>query len=262
MKKEKKEELVLYKNKLNLFGLKNLTSVELDLWWVVINKIKDRETNVIEVDLRDFVELGGYDVKNKNYRGMKRDLYRMSEKVMMLNTEEVNEKTGDFLKFVLFPSFEVEDKKLYVQISEHFEGWFNRLGGNFTKLNLLKMTNLKGTYVKEFYRFLSGYIGKDENLKENEGYWWVKVDKFRELMNIPETYRWNDIEQKVIEQSKKQLIPKIFSRIDLEKVKKGRRVDFLKFSFELTENNVFNKEEEEKINNENVIEITDWSYVL
>ena len=90
------------------------------------------------------------------------------------------------------------NETLLIKVSEEFEYILNSIGTNFTRFELENMTNLKSSYVKELYRQLMAH--KTEDLKRSLV---CKIEDFRALLAIPESYRMRDIDKQIFAQAKK-----------------------------------------------------------
>ncbi|MDK8605649.1 RepB family plasmid replication initiator protein, partial [Staphylococcus aureus] len=96
---------------------------------------------------------------------------------------------------------------------------------NFTKFELREMTHLKSTYSKNMFRLLKQY--------KHTGYMKIKIEDFRERLDIPESYRMSNINQFVLTPIIKELSP-IFNNLNINKIKakKGRKIEWLEFTFD------------------------------
>ena len=108
-----------------------------------------------------------------------------------------DEKTYEQLN--LFQKFKIDkvNETLLIKVSEEFEYILNSIGTNFTRFELENMTNLKSSYVKELYRQLMAH--KTEDLKRSLV---CKIEDFRALLAIPESYRMRDIDKQIFAQAK------------------------------------------------------------
>lgn len=90
------------------------------------------------------------------------------------------------------------------------------------------MTKLDSSYVKELYRRLMQF----RNNSTKQGYWAVTVDDFREALDVPDSYRMSDIDKRIFNKAKEELLePKgdndpIFDELSVEKIKakKGNKI--------------------------------------
>lgn len=55
------------------------------------------------------------------------------------------------------------------------------------------MTRLSSSYTKEIYHQLMDY----RDIKTRKGDWYIKVDDFRDILAIPDSYRMTDIDRQI-----------------------------------------------------------------
>ncbi|MBA6432734.1 RepB family plasmid replication initiator protein, partial [Pseudomonas aeruginosa] len=94
-------------------------------------------------------------------------------------------------------------------------------------------TTLKSTYSKNMFRILKQF--------KHTGYLKMKINDFRERLDIPTSYRMTDINKNVLKPIINEL-SYIFKALKIHKVraKKGRKIEYLEFIFE-PENRIYNK---------------------
>ena len=105
---------------------------------------------------------------------------------------------------------------------------------------LKEMTHLKSTYSKHMFRILKQY--------KHTGYVKIKIDDFRERLDIPNSYRMTNINQKVLAPIIKEL-GFIFNNLNINKIKakKGRKIEWLEFTFD-AEKRIHNKRQPQMVN--------------
>ena len=59
-------ETVVYKNDLNLVPLRKFTSTEINLFFAMCNKLKEKETNTLHLSFDELKELSNYNPKTRN----------------------------------------------------------------------------------------------------------------------------------------------------------------------------------------------------
>lgn len=210
-------EVVRYHNGLNQYGLRGFTPVEMDLFWAVCSKMKNKGTQVSTFNFSFFKE-----IINSNERGPKfyDPLKSLADKLLRLNYVYEDEDVFDMI--MLFQQFRVEKKAktVTIQVSSRFEFVLNQIGDNFTRFELENMTRLKSSYTKELYRHLMQFKNKDK-----KGVWHVRMDDFREKLAIPDSYRMSDIDSRILKKAKKELCTAeagerpIFTKLRWEKEK-------------------------------------------
>lgn len=60
----KKGDLVVYKNEFNAVPLRNFTSVEMDLLFTLISKMRDKSTTELKFDFSELKKLNKYNKEN------------------------------------------------------------------------------------------------------------------------------------------------------------------------------------------------------
>ncbi len=101
----------------------------------------------------------------------------------------------------------------------------NSITNSFTKFELKEMTHLKSTYAKNMFRMLKQY--------KHSGYMKMRVEDFRERLDIPNSYRMSSINQFILTPIIRELST-IFNNLKINKIKakKGRKIEWLEFIFD------------------------------
>ncbi len=97
---------------------------------------------------------------------------------------------------------------------------------------------IKGKYSQRLLDLLMQFKGS--------GLFIMEYQKFKEILEIPESYKSSDIDKQILNKSKKE-----FKKIgliinDIEKIKKGRSIKTLKITFEFKETKKSPKKKEQK----------------
>ena len=216
-------ETVVYKNDLNLVPLRDFNSVEINLFFSMCNRLKEKSTNELVIPFEELKELSNYEQTEK--KRFINDLKHVYDKVLKLTYTEYSGLS--FKKFVLFTAYEVnaENETLTISVNPKLKNILNELTNNFTKFELNELTNIKSSYAKNMYRLLKQY--------KHTGYFKIQIDDFRERLDIPKSYRMTNITDYVLKPIIKELTP-IFKNLNINKVKarKGRRIEYLEFTFD------------------------------
>lgn len=214
---------VVYKNDMNLVPLRKFNNTEVNLFFTLCNKLKDKGNLTVNIPFEELKELSNYYSHDKKL--FIQDLEKFYDKIFSLTYREETENV--IKKFILFTKVEIYKDKEYVAISVNpdLEHIINSLTGNFTKFELREMTHLKSTYSKHMFRILKQY--------KHTGYVKIKIDDFRERLDIPKSYRMTNINQKVLTPIINEL-GFIFNNLNINKIKakKGRKIEWLEFTFE------------------------------
>ncbi len=245
-----KKELVKYHNDLSDLSLKNFNSNELDLFMTICHEVKERRTNKVVLPFSKIKSLSNYCIYNK--KRFINDLISMNKKLMNLNIMISDENT--IIQFVLFPRFKIDAKNstLEVSVADEFQYLFNDLVANFSILELEEFVNLSSSYSKAIYRQLKRY--------KDTGVWNVTISNFRDIVDIPESYRMCNIDARVLNPALSELSCYFKDLKLIKKHSKGRGnpVESLSFIFkkQVDLKTLENDENTELVSNANKILLT------
>lgn len=230
---------VKYKNELNTVPMRNFSAKEMDLFFSICAKMKNKNTDMVIFGFDELKELSQY--KSTSITRFADDLENIFDKMQKLTYRQ--QIKGVRSKFVLFPFFEIDENEKTVEISANkkLEYILNEITNEFTQFELKEFTGLRSSYSKTMYRLLKQF--------KSTGYYTVKIDEFRELLDIPVSYRIREIDTRVLKPIKKELSqffkPFIITKV---KAKKGNKIDRLEFRFQ-------EKQHEDELP---IIPIFDW----
>ena len=231
-------ETVVYKNDMNLVPLRKFNNTEVNLFFTLCNKLKDKGNLTVNVPFEELKELSNYYSHDKKL--FIQDLEKFYDKVFSLTYREETENV--IRKFILFTKVEIYKDKEYVAIGVNpdLEHIINSLTSNFTKFELREMTHLKSTYTKHMFRILKQY--------KHTGYVKINIADFKNRLDIPKTYQMNDITKRVLKPIINEL-SSIFNNLNINKIKakKGRKIEWLEFTFD-AEKRIHNKRQPQMTN--------------
>jgi len=218
-------ETVVYRNEMNLVPLRKFTSVEINLFFAMCNKLKEQDTNTLILSFEELKELSNYSPETRNINRFVDDLQRVYDK--MLEIRYTIRTETKIKKFVLFYKYEIDLTEKYLEIatSPDLKHILNEITSDFTKFELQEMTHLKSTYAKNMFRILKQY--------KHTGYLIMSIEDFRDRLDVPNSYRMTNINQYVFSPIIKEL-GFLFKNLSINKIKakKGRKIEWLEFSFE------------------------------
>lgn len=209
-------EIVKYHNDLNQISTRQWNAAEMDIFFSIVAKAKNKNLDIIELNKEDLMNLTNYAGKD-NERFVK-SLLSLIDHVSQLKYRKYEKKDNKnrLLIMNLFDQFdfkwtddfsEIEGK---VKVSKAFSYILNSFDLNFTSFELDEFTKLRSTYSKTLYRQLKQY--RKKGVRE------FKIDEFKYLMAIPKSYRPTDIDNRVIKVTMKEL-KNIFKDLTVKKVK-------------------------------------------
>lgn len=212
---------VQFENQFNRIALRNFTANELDLLMAIASKVREKNTSVVEFDFVELKKMIKLNRKSSN-KEFADEIISVNKKLLALNF--MFRDNNEIIQFSLFSTFRtnLNDLKLIVTVNKDFVFLLNNLTSNFTRFELDEFVQLKSGYAKECYRRLKQF--------RKQGWWKVRIDDFRELLDIPEVYRMCHIDSKIFSKIEKELSP-IFKNFKVEKIKNGKNVEMIHFTF-------------------------------
>lgn len=213
---------VRYKNELNLVPMRNFDSVEMNLFFSICAKMKDKGLSKVQFTFEDLRELSSY--KPTSIKRFSDDLEAVYNKMLQLTYR--TEEAGIREKFVLFTGYRIDENNQTVDISVNPELAYiiNELSSEFTKFELQEFTGIRSSYAKTMYRLLKQY--------RSTGFYKVKIEDFREILSIPNSYQMSDIDKQVLKPIKNEL-SEFFEPLKIKKIKarKGNRIAMIEIRF-------------------------------
>lgn len=213
-------EVVKYHNHFNSISLKNFNSIEINLLMAICSQIRDKGIDEITLNFSELKNMVKY--KHRGSVRFIKDLEQIYKKLIALSIRIETKEVID--NFVLFTRYRIvkEEQTVTIKVNEEFKYLLNNLVKKFTQFELEEFIHLKSNYSKEIYRRLKQF--------KSTGFWKIKINDFKELLNIPEKYRMSDIDKYVLKISKNEL-KNYFKDFEIIKTKKGRKIEYLEFKF-------------------------------
>ncbi|BAH18762.1 replication initiation protein [Macrococcoides caseolyticum] len=209
-------ETVKYHNDLNTVPMRKWTKEEMDFFFSIISKLKEKGTREIEFDKYQLAELARYTVThNKRFEEtMERLVKNISQIHYIERTSNSLELMNLFSRFKVTWEDDLSDMTLVVKVTEEFNYVINKLQVEFTSWELEEFTSIRSTYAKTMYRLLKQWrtVGKVE----------YKVDVFKQLLDMPSYYTPSEIDKNVLQPILKEL-PSFFSNLKIKKIKSNKR---------------------------------------
>lgn len=250
-------EVVKHHNDLNTVIMRKWTAEEMNFFFAIIAKARDNGIEDLVFDKYQLAELASYSIQhNKRFHDTMNSLANNITQLRYI------EKTSNSIEYMpLFTRFRVDwkedlsDMTATVSLSPKFEYILNRLSANFTQYELAEFTNIRSTYAKTAYRLLKQWrtVGRKE----------FKIDEFKTLLDMPNSYKSSEIDRAVVKPILKQLSP-YFEGLKVKKIKSNKRGNpVLGYEFtwnpEMTESYVPNKFDKPKLSKKRKSNVPTWS---
>ena len=202
--------------------MRKWTSEEMDLFFSIIAKIRDKGTKKLEFDALEIKKLTGTETRNTYWFNV---VDNFTTKAICLFFREQKNTTVRKMSIFDCLAFDFDEKKLMVEVSPKFEYIANELTKNFTVYELAEFTQIRSTYAKTMYRLIKQWrtVGAKK----------FAIEEFKEILEIPKNYTANNIQQRVIAPIKKEL-PKYFVNFKVKIIKantQGNPITGYKFTW-------------------------------
>lgn len=219
-------EIVKYGNEMNMVPFRKFTANEMNLFFSIVSRMRDKGTDIITFSWDELRYLSKY--KPTSTQRFVDDLNSTYKKMLQLSygSNYIANNKLTISHFVLFTGFDItagisddgseidiESGKVEVTVNPKLQHVLNDLE-SWTRYSLEEFINLKSTYSKTMFRLLKQY--------RTTGIYRVKIDDFRELLDVPKSYQVGQIDQKILKPIKEEL-SEVFSNLKVMKKKSNRR---------------------------------------
>lgn len=234
-------KMVKYGNLLNVLPMPQLYAKEMDIFMQVISKMHYTDECELEFDSFEFFkELKSLPQNsNQSYEILFNAFDDFANKILGFKIDYFDTPNNTQYRFVCFDrlKFDYNKNKIIIRAQSDFHEIIKRYKLGFTQFEILEFADFSSTYTKMLYRLLKQF--------RTTGMLYIKIDEFRRLLNIPNSYKMCDIDKQVLKQAIKELtaertlfdqkrIP--FKNLKVEKIKgngrgRGGSVQALRFTF-------------------------------
>lgn len=218
-------ELVTFHNDFNKIRLGHSRSVELDIFFSILYKIKNNGSNKITLSFDELKKISNY--KKTADSQFIYNLKEIHDNLLKLNYFSGEIRKGVYFGATFFTYYFIDENERTVSIgiNDVLSYLINELTKNFTKLELKQITSLSSKYAKHIFKNLKQF---DNN--EKICFWEISMEEFKENLKIPMSYKMSDINKQILIPALKELCP-LFPELKLVKKKKGRKIDKLRFEW-------------------------------
>ncbi|MEE6682175.1 replication initiation protein [Pediococcus pentosaceus] len=217
-------EIVKYDPELNTIPLRKFTPVEMNLFFSIVSRMRDKGDETVRFTFDQLKELSAYK-PTANNRFID-DIESTYQKILGLR---FGRRSKDGLHrefFVMFTEFEINghaddpyvDIKIYpkaIKLLNELESW--------VRYALSEFRDLKSSYAKTMFRLLKQF--------RTTGYAYFSVADFNELLDVPKSYKSSNINQSVLKPIKEELTPLFRGLTVRKKYGKGRGKPVIGYSF-------------------------------
>lgn len=209
----KNKDMVKYHNDLNRLNMATLKEKELELFYAICLKLKEKGIEEITIDISDFKK--EFNISNKIDKARFREYIKsvhkkFSELKYTIETEKEIETIIFFKKF----KTDLEANKMIITVNKEYSYILNNIVSYYTQFNFREYQSLKSKYSK----ILMPRLAQWNSVKKIE---FLKEDLF-EILGVPKSCRekTSNFNNKVLTPIKAEL-PKVFYNLKVNPIKKS-----------------------------------------
>ena len=209
----KNKDMVKYHNDLNRLNMATLKEKELELFYAICLKLKEKGIEEITIDISDFKK--EFNISNKIDKARFREYIKsvhkkFSELKYTIETEKEIETIIFFKKF----KTDLEANKMIITVNKEYSYILNNIVSYYTQFNFREYQSLKSKYSK----ILMPRLAQWNSVKKIE---FLKEDLF-EILGVPKSCRekTSNFNNKVLTPIKAEL-PKVFYNLNIKTTKKS-----------------------------------------
>lgn len=217
-------EIVKYDPELNTIPLRKFTPVEMNLFFSIVSRMRDKGDETVRFSFDQLKELSAYK-PTANNRFID-DIESTYQKILGLRFGRRSKDGLNREFFVMFTEFEINghaddpyvDIKIYpkaIKLLNELESW--------VRYALSEFRDLKSSYAKTMFRLLKQF--------RTTGYAYFSVADFNELLDVPKSYKSSNINQSVLKPIKEELTPLFRGLTVRKKYGEGRGKPVIGYSF-------------------------------
>jgi len=177
----------------------------------------------LEISAADFLKLTR--TRTKNYSGR---LKEIAEK-LLAKTFFIEKPNGEWIGINWFHHIRYDKQNggvIVCRFHEMMMPFILDLHKRFTSYQLENIIRLRSKFSKRLYEILAMRLQQSKRQKEHT--WDVTLSHFKELLYIPKSYKWGDVERRVLRPAKSEFTSTDL-RFEYSTKKRGRRIYSLKF---------------------------------
>jgi plasmid replication initiation protein len=236
-----KNALVTHHNYINESKFENFTELELNLFIVILYKMRKEKENQVIFNSDEIKELTSS--KHRGYKTFTAIIEGLQDRTIYLKTSKGYDRIKPFPTL----SFDIENKEVKVEINKNIVPLIKELDQQFTQYSLREFLSLNSKYGKRMYQMLKQY--------ENIGKRTIKLSDLREYLDCTnKSYdKMSNLDKKVLSKAKDDINSNTSLKIDYKKNKLGRAIKSIEFSILESKEDTFSHKKE--IDNEDIKDV-------
>ncbi|SJZ99329.1 Protein involved in initiation of plasmid replication [Cetobacterium ceti] len=221
------KDILQYKNGLNNLELGKMSAREQDIFFYILFLLSKNKLAPLEIKFSELKKrIDGQYTNNKQLGNTIRKMVKKFQSTV----QEYQIEEGKYCIFNVLEDTTVDVKNGIITTS--LKKAFRELleieekSKCYMSIDLKEMCNLKSSYLKILYRYLKQW--------DNVGKATIKIQDFKKILDIPEAYRFYDIDRRILIPAIEEF-KDIFKGFSIEKNNsntKGKKIDEITFTWQ------------------------------
>ena len=204
-------------------SVKNYTPNQIKLFYGMLYKFKE-SVNFQNIAADEEIEMYLYDLK-KLVEDSNLTQSRISDVICEMPNEIKFIDKNRLIRMTVFEyiQYDFKEECLKFKVTESFSDVFLKILESYTIIQLQFITKLNSKYSQRLYELGRRYLKQENYL--------MKVEDFKVYFQVPKSYQFCNIDQKILNPAIKELNAKTNINCAIKKKKKGRNITHILFKF-------------------------------
>ena len=177
---------------------------------------------VYKINVKEYLEKFDKKIGNYNY------LYNVTKELSQKQFEMKDRFNEKFAIFNFIASANYADGTLEIEFSQRFLTYLLEIKEKYLKYDIKNIMSLSSKYSIRLYKILKDAYEKNSRYN-NKAELELSIQELREILEIPGSYRFNDIKRQVLNKAKTEFAKHTDILFEYEEIKTGRKITHLNF---------------------------------
>ena len=188
--------------------------------YLIANLKKDKV--IYKINIKNYLKKFDKKIGDYNY------LYNVTKELSQKQFEIKDRFNERFAIFNFISSATYADGMLEVEFSQKLLAYLLEIKEKYLKYDIKHIMSLSSKYSIRLYKILKDAYEKNSRYN-HKAELKLSIQELREILEIPRSYRFNDIKRQILNKAKAELAEHTDILFDYEEIKTGRKVTHLHF---------------------------------
>lgn len=191
-----------------------------------INPLRtDNQFQEIQLTAIEYADTFGVDTRHA-YEHLSKAVHSLMRTIISIDEDE---KTRTELTLMIRAKYVKTEGRIVCSFNPLIVAHLAGMRSHFTKYPLAKAVEFRSSYTWRLYELLMSW---NMNTKGKvKGKITIAVDELREMLGVPKSYRFDNVQKQVFDLAQPELKEKAGIQVDIKRIKTGRKVTHLTVHF-------------------------------